>query len=834
MAKRRVSLQDIIKKRQQQVFVGRGEQTELFRRNLMLPWEDDERHFIFNIYGQGGVGKSTLLRQFQQIAREVGASTAITDETEQDIVAVLARFAKQFEQQGQTLHRFADKYRQYYQQNQQLESEYKARLGGNLASRSRKTLHAVIAERFNQEELHTLCHELGIDYENLPGETKVAKAREMVGYSERYGRMPELLEACQKARPGFDWNYDPDMDTFAGPSPEEKWEAFVASRLNDVEAAQLTLQSVSLLTPLFVQDLADAALNRDIVLFCDTYERTAVFLDKWWRDVIAGEQYGDMPGNIALVFAGRYPLDADSWSWYAPLIAHLPLEPFTEAEARQYLAEKQITDEKVVEVILRISGRLPLLVATLAAGRPQDAVMLEEPSDLAVARFLRWIEDPQQRQLAREAALPRRLNGEILSIIAENGSAHYPWLTSLPFVQERIDGWAYYHEVVRSQMLRQNQRESLSRWREVHQLLASFYEERAATHLQADIPEWAQWLDAEWQMEILEHLYHRLAAAPRVGESWILQGFLKALQADSAFARRWARTVQQAQADSEIHITGDALGDRLVSTIRAFDESRYEDVLPMFQELLGRSDLDATDHVIALTWIGRTCRRLERFEDSLTALDKAIALAPDNFWAHHHRGWTYLRMGSYDQALACFDHVLQLVPHHQSALNIRGWLKQEMGDLDGALDDLNRVLAKDPEKASAYYHRGTTFLKLGQYKNALEDLNQAIRFKRKYWEAFVIRGDVFLLMKQFNEALGDFNRAIELKKDWAWTYAKRGITYGHLGKEDEAIDDLLHARDLGMDVGELELLMFKAGVFDHLRTRHPMTTDYIERRAKSD
>jgi hypothetical protein len=51
------SLQDIIKQRQQSVFVGREEQLNLFQQNLSLPLDDDRRYFLFNAWGQGGVGK---------------------------------------------------------------------------------------------------------------------------------------------------------------------------------------------------------------------------------------------------------------------------------------------------------------------------------------------------------------------------------------------------------------------------------------------------------------------------------------------------------------------------------------------------------------------------------------------------------------------------------------------------------------------------------------------------------------------------------------------------------------------------------------------------------
>ncbi|BDA75988.1 hypothetical protein CAL7716_101540 (plasmid) [Calothrix sp. PCC 7716] len=76
---KRKSLQDINKQRQQLAFVGRQEQISLFRRNLSLDPENSLRRFIFSISGQGGVGKSTLARQFRQISESVKYITAYTD-----------------------------------------------------------------------------------------------------------------------------------------------------------------------------------------------------------------------------------------------------------------------------------------------------------------------------------------------------------------------------------------------------------------------------------------------------------------------------------------------------------------------------------------------------------------------------------------------------------------------------------------------------------------------------------------------------------------------------------------------------------------------------------
>ena len=60
--KQRKSLQEILKQRQQKSFVGREEQINFFRSNLALSLESDQRRFILSVFGQGGVGKTTLLK----------------------------------------------------------------------------------------------------------------------------------------------------------------------------------------------------------------------------------------------------------------------------------------------------------------------------------------------------------------------------------------------------------------------------------------------------------------------------------------------------------------------------------------------------------------------------------------------------------------------------------------------------------------------------------------------------------------------------------------------------------------------------------------------------
>lgn len=69
------------------------------------------------------------------------------------------------------------------------------------ATRRETQLRQVLETKFSEEELRTLCTDLGLDYDALAGEGKTARARELVGWFERRGELARLEGAVRAARP---------------------------------------------------------------------------------------------------------------------------------------------------------------------------------------------------------------------------------------------------------------------------------------------------------------------------------------------------------------------------------------------------------------------------------------------------------------------------------------------------------------------------------------------------------------------------------------------------------------------------------------------------------
>jgi len=116
------SLQAIIRQRQHAGFVGREAWLALFRDNLALPASDVRRKFLFAIHGDGGVGKTFLVRKMSTVSDERGWLTAVTDERAYDVVEVMAAISGQLNGQGARLKRFEQRYARYRKCQHELEA----------------------------------------------------------------------------------------------------------------------------------------------------------------------------------------------------------------------------------------------------------------------------------------------------------------------------------------------------------------------------------------------------------------------------------------------------------------------------------------------------------------------------------------------------------------------------------------------------------------------------------------------------------------------------------------------------------------------------------------
>jgi tetratricopeptide (TPR) repeat protein len=483
------------------------------------------------------------------------------------------------------------------------------------------------------------------------------------------------------------------------------------------------------------------------------------------------------------------------------MLADIPLLPFTESEARQLLTDKGVTDERVVQVILSVSGRLPLLVAMLAESQPADPRQVGDPTGSAVERFLKWESDPVRRSLAITAALPRTVNEDVVGVLIDSAGGGpvergqlFAWLRSLPFVTAEA-GRCTYHEVVRGAMLRLERTQSPSRWRDQHRALSAAYRRWGAETSPA-----GGWDDPAWRELELQAFYHQLCADPASALPGALAEGTRVLHTgDPSVAAQWLRAIRQAGDDADVDGIRD-WGRRLGEALRGPIE---EGAIACLSLLMSEHKIADQDLPLALTIRGIYQGQAEHLEEALNDLDQAIALAPDTPRALLSRGVVHVAMERYTEALDDFDRALHIQSDMIMARFLKGAVHIELERYEEGLAELSMITDADLENIEfdevSLLHgvRGEAYLSVGRYEEAISEFSLVIDKAGESGWTRARRGSAYLHSGRHEEAVSELTKAIQLdQSENAWTIGLRGEAYQRLERYDEAIADLTRSVQL--------------------------------------
>jgi tetratricopeptide (TPR) repeat protein len=661
------SLQDILAEEQQaefeEVFVGRGQELDTFRRELALPPES-RRTFIFEVQGQAGVGKSFLLKRFQQIARQEGARTGWSDGEQLNLLEMMVRLAEDLRTQDAALEDFDERHQLYRQKQRELQADPEMPSG----------FFEYVGSSLTRAGLWAGAQFLGVSLVPfLNADALAAKGGEVV--------------------------------------------AFLARKLKKDEV-ELVQAPVATLTPLWLKGLREVCRRHPVILFLDNYEQTGDFLDEWLRKLVQG-RYGKTPLNLHFIAAGQSGLAWDKWREWRRFISRMSLAPFTEEETRAYLAREGIQDARRAAEIFRMTRGLPLslsLLFTVPLGT--DAVI--ELGDTAIEHFLKGA-DAQHRQLALDAAIPRRLNRDIVVEIAgaEQAGDYFDWLKKRPFVRTCTNGWEYRAEV-RPHLLPFIRRESPERWAALHQRLGDYYERRQQ---QLGLSRDRQLRDETWRRLALEVVYHRGCENPHRAQPFALSGFLAALGFQRAFAFQWAETLQQADEDANI-AGAPRWGETLVTAVKAQSRGQFLEAGRAFTLMLEKGELDASPRAQALYWRGSLLVLAHQPEAALKDFMAAVALGPEEGEYLLGRSRAFLLLNRQEEALRDLDHTVGLMPGSIEPLALRSILLMARRRYEDAAADIERILILAPENPAALGFRSLLLFHQGNYARAAQAISQ--------------------------------------------------------------------------------------------------------------
>lgn len=670
-----LTLQDLRFVELEDASLARTELVSAYGENLLRAPGTEGFRAIYNVVGIAGTGKSFMLDRFEDEANDRKLPCGRTDHDQLDVVSIMRRLAN----------------------------------GLSCSALFRDYLKA-------DEQYREHVDQITRDSDTPPS------VAESIGRAAGHGAVvlgPQVFPPL--ALPLAFVN----EDTVVNASGEVA--SFLSGKLKkNSDEIRLITEPLQTLTPLFAAGLRQVVEKRGAcTLLFDTFERTQPYVEPWLRKLVSSE-YGRVPASVIVAIAGQISLTRTEWSVDDKYVEHIHLDVFTRDEALAFLQHRGITDPHVTSVILRLSGCLPVLLATLAAESPSRAEDVGDVTGTAMEVFLKWVADPARRAVAVAGAFPRSLNEDTLGVALKNADARteFVWLRSLPFVQEKTDGWTY-HEVARTQLLRHEHKESPSRWHDRHSALYEHFErERAAL-----VARQSKELDQTSEIRRLQNevVYHD-CCADRDATSRLLRVVGKLIDGQRSIA-----------------------GDIASAGLQAGEDSGNDSL-----ERIGRVLVDASSKDDPVK--------------AVSALDFLIASAAAEANPDLRAGWLHIRgyelaaMKKFSAALKDFDAALNDYPIKTHMHVDRARCLFALGDFPGgsaALDQAIEVCDSEADMANALSRRASVRLADDRILDALQDVERALKFSPKKGHLLLFRGEVKSRLGERSGAIGDFQHAME-------------------------------------------------------------------------
>jgi tetratricopeptide (TPR) repeat protein len=739
----------------QRIFVGRAPEIYFIQEHILEPEVPD--HNIVSFYGQGGVGKSTLLSHLESMIRNTASykdSCLIAHVNERQLtpIDVMETLAEQLGLKGdfeKALGHYKEALRKIYDEQEQA-----------LETFGRKATMALTGS--------------------------VAGSVPVVGklLSQGVEQVSELI-----------WD-----------------EVMYRQHLKDARHLENPLQDLTRAFLTEVNKLAEqhgggnqnySRQTQRILLCFDTFEYLASEIAPWLLDFVLEEEINE---NVVFVVAGRealsrsMPKDPKRWLEYIDrdILRQIELKTFSREETKVYLAKKNITDETRVNQIWQLSYGLPLYLSMLTVNLDGEI----DPTADVVHNFLRWIpqeEEIKQRLVLEAALFSCPFNRDDLKAFAyvseEERIELYRWLLLQPFVRSGfLDGRHSYHDMAQEMFSRYLYNNSPEDCREARRSLIAYYQ-KALEAVEAREGEHAPEVE-EW-LELALALVPQLLLLP--DEERQVQAIGLVVQ---AIGTEWETNRSEKVSNVLLVLQGE-LGRQMTERARrmvkhlvsyqsqATEKPEWYEAVQEFIQKMLLSPQNFLEALVLLHFIrARAYREQEEYEKALQDFQQILELDPQYTRAWYHRGITLQKLKRHKEALAAYEEAIKLNPHYVAAWNNKGDMLDELLRSDEALAAYEEAIKLNPHYAGAWYNKGTVLGELDRYEEALAAFDETIKLNSQFADAWFNKGVILRKLGRYKEALAAFEEALTattLNPSLAVKWNNKGDLLGSLGRYEEAL-----------------------------------------------
>jgi tetratricopeptide (TPR) repeat protein len=816
---------------------------------------------VFNAWGIGGVGKSTLTRKVKEIYETTAKIAEVSFGLTEGIDEPIPLMAKLYEQiavkDSWSRDPFWERYELYFETVHQLSTQ--ATVGWGAATPE-----------------------------------QVTQVKQLLKFGvDTFGELT-LPEAGKKAANTL---VDKGMDAaVAGLSLKDSLQQLLqqhkATKRNQA-LQRLMLEPLPQLTQAFAQGLSQQAAKQPIILVLDTYEKVPGVIDAWlWRTLLGNTDLSAHP--VRLMVAGRHSLlKTEGWRKLhqdRDVVSDLTVERFTPEQTPAYLTQIGIIDDAQVENIGRVTRGLPYYLNWIREQSEKGRTLDFDQGNQEIVRLLLQGLNDMQKRVVQLAACCRWFDSKIIRYLTEQqgldfatavdeGQNCYGWLTQLSFAEPIGKRWRL-DDVARDvfrQSLDGDERET------IHQALTDHFWTLSEREVALDQPPPDQYKNPHWRTLRAEYLYHLLFtrqetvqpkyvshllegaylneySVTRQPLAWIMaellisetellpyqtQYFLQALKPaiehpflvfnwqslfnevpDVAEATRsFEQLIEAIDNPQSVPLENRASVNSTIATVTEMyrlmgfpiaDNRQLKAVLqqilpiiqsnpqiPQLRNLANQKMQQVFERLgYSLAEVEAATALCFRQQTALQGLGKCVALIYESKVSPARKA---------DLMLSAFAEAQKVVsksaPHFSCNL-LEGEIGNalcKLGRYEEAISSYDAALAIKPDYPAALYNKGFVLGNLGRYEEAISSYDAALAIKPDYHDALAARGKTFLFLGAIEQAKEDFQRAGALQPDDP-VISMMSTLASLMGNSEEPVDPTKFATFIQQSLSSPELL----------------------------
>ena len=190
----------------------------------------------------------------------------------------------------------------------------------------------------------------------------------------------------------------------------------------------------------------------------------------------------------------------------------------------------------------------------------------------------------------------------------------------------------------------------------------------------------------------------------------------------------------------------------LLKTRIFYDEGNYEQ-----SYIIADDAIKAKDMAIAFFYKGASAHRINKVDEAIKALEKAIIRDNNLPQAYLELASIQIEQGKYDYAVDNCSMVLLLIdPENTEALVLRSIAFHTMKDSDQAIVDITKAISIDKNNWELYMQRGKYNFDYALYTDATDDFTLALGINDTLSNAYRLRAEAFEKLNKKQDALVDY------------------------------------------------------------------------------